>query len=235
MGTASLVIGILLVVIGFATIGQTFFGFYFTAEQFMGYLLLNSIFGIPLIIIGGLFLRKYDSDKRKEKEGIVKQPQNILKSAIFRGTIIGIITVLVLWGFLFSFTYHSYVMVNDAMEPTIKKWDLIRYAQSPIEDIKVNDIVVYRDSFDQNKIWVHKVTLVKNFPNIVLEVKSEASPQLHLVNQEQYIGKITSIESGTGKITQILNPPIIIVTVIVAFVIPIVVMKLQTKEKKKEI
>ena len=63
MGTASLVIGIAMIGFGF------FFAMYLltsptTVEA--GYvLLITLIFAGPIIAIGGLFLRKYDKDKKK--------------------------------------------------------------------------------------------------------------------------------------------------------------------------
>ncbi len=233
MGTASLVIGLGLIIIGF------FLAVYFltspTTEEFQYVLLGTLIISAPPIAIGGLLLRKYDSDKKKEKEGNVKQPpRSLRKSPILKGTIIGIIAVSIIGGLFFSYTYQAFVMTNDAMAPTINKWDLIRYQQTPFEDIRLNDIVVYRDPFDPDKILVHKVMTIKNIPHRDLEVKSEASPELHLVSQEQYIGKITSIEAGGGKIVvQFFNPQMIIVFSILAFVIPIVIMKISGSRKSE--
>ena len=229
MGTASLVVGIGFMLIGLAVIAQGFLGTYFTIDQMMDYIILNSFFGIPMIIVGALFLRKYDSDKRMEKEG--KQPQSLLKSPILKGTIIGIIAVSIIWGLLFSFSYQSqsYVMSNDAMAPIINKWDIMRYEQTPIQDISLDDIVVYRDLSEQNKIMVHKVIGITYTDPLTLKVKNEASPTTHLVTEEHYVGKITSIEAGGGKINQIF-----IVILIVAFVTPIVLIKVRDPTKKEK-
>jgi len=227
VGTASLVVGIGFMLVGFAVIAQGFLGTYFTIDQMMDYIILNSFFGIPMIIVGALFLRKYDSDKRMEKEG--KQPQSLLKSPILKGTIIGIIAVSIIWGLSFSFTYQAFVMTNDAMAPTINEFDLIRYEQTPIDEILLDDIVVYTDLSGQNKIMVHKVTGITYTDPLTLKVMSEASPTTHLVTEEHYVGKITSIEAGGGKINQIF-----IVILIVAFVTPIVLMKMRDLKKKEK-
>jgi len=55
----------MLVLIGFATIGQAMVSNYFTVEQFFDSLAFNIIVGLPFIIVGGLLLRKYDKDKKK--------------------------------------------------------------------------------------------------------------------------------------------------------------------------
>jgi len=65
MGTASLVIGLGLIILGFFIVIQ-FFISPTTVE--LEYLLLGTlIISAPLIAIGGLLLRKYDKDKKKEK------------------------------------------------------------------------------------------------------------------------------------------------------------------------
>ncbi len=243
MGTASLIVGIGFMSVGFAVIGQGFLGNYWTVEQMMDYVIVNSFIGIPLVIVGALFLRKYDRDKNMLKKSgaeaaqeiLEKQPEiNLRKSPILKGTIIGIITVSILWGLLFSYSYQSFVVSNDAMGPTINKLDLIRYEQTPIDEIRLDDIVVYNDLSEQNKVRVHKVTGIAYTDTLTLRVKNEVSPTLHLVTEEHYIGKVTIIERGGGYISQYLSPQLNISILILAFVIPIVIMKLRTKEKKKE-
>jgi len=261
VGTASLVVGIGFMLVGFAVIAQGFLGTYFTLEQMRDWIIFNAIIGIPLVIVGALFLRKYDSDKKKEKDGNGKQPmedestfkykdeeaqpessfkkqpeRNLRKSPIVKGTIIGIIAVSIIWGLLFSFSYQSqsYVMTNDAMAPTINKFDIIRYEQTPIDEILLDDIVVYTDLSEQNKIMVHKVTGITYTDPLTLKVKNEASPTTHLVTEEHYVGKITSIEAGGGKINQIFTPQINIVILIIAFVTPIVLMKIRDLKKKEK-
>ncbi len=58
MGTANLVAGIALLLIGFATIGQAVLAPYWTLAQWFDVLLLNIIIGIPFIAIGAYLLRK---------------------------------------------------------------------------------------------------------------------------------------------------------------------------------
>ncbi len=243
MGTASLIAGIGFMLVGFAVIAQGFLGNYFTLAQMMDYVIVNSFIGIPLVIVGALFLRKYDRDKNMPKKSgaeaaqeiLEKQPErNLRKSPILKGIIIGIIAVSILWGLLFSYSYQSFVVTSDAMVPTINKLDLIRYEQTPIDEIHLDDIVMYNDLSGQNKVWVHKVTGITYTDTLTLRVKNEVSPTLHFVTEEHYFGKVTSIESGGGKISQIFSPQVNIVILILAFVIPIVIMKLRTADKKEE-
>jgi len=65
MGTASLVIGLGLIILGFFLIIQTFVS---PSTVEYEYVLLGTlIVSAPLIAVGGLLLRKYDRDKKKEK------------------------------------------------------------------------------------------------------------------------------------------------------------------------
>jgi len=62
VGTASLVIGLILILGGFGMflVGTTdpTIGWYF-------FFLAQMIVGIPMIVVGALFLRKYDRDRKK--------------------------------------------------------------------------------------------------------------------------------------------------------------------------
>jgi len=62
VGTASLVIGLGLIIVGF-------FNILYQAEQVIDLVVytIELIIGIVLIVVGGLFLRKYDKDRKKEK------------------------------------------------------------------------------------------------------------------------------------------------------------------------
>ncbi len=65
MGTASIIVGIGLMLVGFATIGQSLLSTFWTVEQFFDLLIFNIIIGLPFIIIGTILLRKYDRLLRK--------------------------------------------------------------------------------------------------------------------------------------------------------------------------
>ena len=194
----------------------------------MALLLGFAIIVAPLMALGGLLLRKYDNDKIKQKEGYVKQPLSLRKSPILKGIIIGIIASLIIWGTLLAATNQTFVMSGDAMSPTINELDLMRYVETPFQEIKRDDIIIYTDLENPSKRWVHKV--IEQINPFTLRVSSEASPTLHTVTAEQYIGKVDSIIPDGGKILRIANTPYNIIIFIAAFVIPIIIMK--TLERK---
>jgi len=68
MGTASLVIGTALIIIGFGLIMNEVFDPEPTAQELGEEVLaVTVVLGIPLIVAGSLFLRKYDRDKKKSE------------------------------------------------------------------------------------------------------------------------------------------------------------------------
>src|SRR3989337_705374 len=154
-----------------------------TVESFTNALLGSLIVGIFLIITGGLLLVKHDRDKKN---------QRIVSSQTLKGVIIGIIASLIIWGASLAAANQTFVMMNDAMEPTIMNGDIVRYTKTPFQEISVHDIIVYTDAQDSSRVLVHKVVGVM-YPTV--EVKNEESSVTHNVRESQYIGKINSIES----------------------------------------
>jgi len=64
MGTASLVFGIILIIVGSVIAYDTFPGIS-TNESPIFYLLAVLIVTVPMFVIGGLLLRKFDKDRKK--------------------------------------------------------------------------------------------------------------------------------------------------------------------------
>ena len=115
------------------------------------------------------------------------------------------------------------------MSPTINKYDLVRYVNTPFHEIQVNDIIFYSDN---DKIWIHKVTRIDYNTQTIL-AKSEVSDTIHRVTEDQYIGKSDSIIEGAGYYTIILDPKVFVIILIVVFVIPIAVMRIRERRRLK--
>ena len=221
MGTAGLVIGLGLIIFGFLVIYYGFFGnTAITVEGFIQALAGSLIVGIPLIVTGGILLVKHDREKKNQR---LVSPQTL------KGVGIGIIASLIIWGASLAATNQIFVMTGDAMEPTIMNGDIVRYTKTPFKEISVNDIIAYTDAQDTSKVLVHKVVGVMN---PVVKVKNEESPVVHNVIEDQYIGKINSIESS-GALNVFMKPTTFLVLIAAAFVTPIVIMKIYGGEKSK--
>jgi len=243
VGTASLIAGIGLMMIGFAVIAQGFLGTYFTTAQFFDSVLFNVIIGIPLIVLGAYFLKQYDIAKKKEAEPkkdiqYKTQPEwNLKKSPILKGVIIGIIAVSIIFGGIFVSMYHSFVVSTSGMEPELQIFDLIRYDEIPFNEIKIGDIIVYYSPSEQDKVIVHRVSAITNEDPLTIRTKGDARPTSipgtdFPITKEEYIGKIVTIVPGGGHIAKVFAPPFNIIILVAAFVIPIVIMKIRERKSK---
>ena len=68
MGTASLVFGLILIGFGLYLLIDLLTGFQFLDEEDQGYAgLVFLIIIIPMFVVGGLLLGKFDRDRKKEK------------------------------------------------------------------------------------------------------------------------------------------------------------------------
>ena len=69
MGTSSLVFGIILIIVGsgFGVLWLLRAPSYFTESGLWAPIVAVLIFTVPMFAIGGFLLRKYDRDKKKEK------------------------------------------------------------------------------------------------------------------------------------------------------------------------
>jgi len=60
VGTAELVIGLALIILGFSIFGSNLLGIYVNVDVML-------IVGIPVIVVGILLLRNYDIDKKESE------------------------------------------------------------------------------------------------------------------------------------------------------------------------
>jgi len=240
LGTASLVFGLIL--IGFGL----FIGLWMFVEMIQvgdpervgiygfGFLIIV----IPIFVGGGLLLRKYDNDKKKQAEpkGIQykSQPErNLKKSPILKGVIIGIILIVIFWGIFGLFTSQTFYMINDALSPDVMKGDFMHYQRIPFNEIKVGDIIAFipsdKDEFETKKVGIVRIIGTGSY----VQTSNNANPNtLSSVFEKDYVGKITSVTSSQGWISTVYSFPYYLVITAVLFVIPIVIMKIREKNSK---
>jgi len=93
MGTLSLIFGLILIFAGIIYLYQGFFtGFFFAITQPIYALLLFSIPGIIMIVIGAKLIKKYDKDKKKSQSVLYDKSNessaiDILKERYAKGEI----------------------------------------------------------------------------------------------------------------------------------------------------
>ena len=163
----------------------------------------------------------------------IKPKRNIRKSPVFQGIVIGTISVLILMSVLFIVTDKTYIMINDKMNPIVKKSDLVHYSETPMNELIPNDIIFYDDS---GKTMIHKVVRIIDYSPMIVEVKNEISSKVHQVTEEQYIGKFDYIVGNFGEhVNKIFQPQMKLLFCIVVFIVPIIIMKIRAQNQDKMI
>ncbi len=110
--------------------------------------------------------------------------------------IIGTISVLTLMSVLFIVTDKTCIVINDKMDPIIKKPDLVHHIETPMSELTPNDIIFYDDS---GKTMIHKVVRMIDYSPMVIEVKNEVSSNIHQATEEQYVGKFDNMVGNFGE------------------------------------
>jgi len=109
LGTASLVLGIVLIVFGLA------YWLIMEAVPWPVDIFNMLIVSIPSVIIGALFLRKYDKDKKKEKEPIQNnepgEKEETMSKSEYQKTIIAVVGITI--AFILIITLSSFPTVGQ--------------------------------------------------------------------------------------------------------------------------
>jgi len=235
VGTASLVFGLILIGAGVA-IAYNFLtspSFYTGPDDAVALLLGFAIIVAPLMALGGILLRKYDSDKKKENEPIQnKEPEVSWKYPILKGVIIGIILIVIFWGIYGLALSQTFYMVSDALSPDVMKGDLMHYQRTPFNEIKVGDIIAFipsdKDEFE-TKVGIVRIIGTGSY----VQTSNNVNPNtLSSVFEKDYVGKITSITSQGWISTVYSTPYYLLIITAVLFVIPIIIMKIREKKSK---
>ncbi len=114
----------------------------------------------------------------------------------------------------YPFGIKAAVVMTGSMEPTININDFVILNRP--KDIKVNDIVSYKDKDNKNEV-LHRVVSINNDEIITKGDANNVTDEP--INRNQitgvYIGKIKYL----GKIISLINKPIVFATIITSLVI----------------
>jgi len=163
-----------------------------------------------------------------EKVPPKKPKRDLRKSPTLKGIIIGIIALSIFYGATWGLTYQTFTMTTDVDAMGIKKGDLVRFDNTPFHEIQINDMIFH---VDNDKVWLHKVISVDSskIPR-TLTAQSMVSGITNLVTEDQYIGKLDSVIASMGSITGVFSPPYLYYIWIIAFIVPIAVMKIRERK-----
>jgi signal peptidase len=100
-----------------------------------------------------------------------------------RLTVAAIWTVLGLFGGIFLavtvpylFGFRSLTVLSGSMEPTLHVGDVVVVEQVPPLDVRVGDIVTFRDPEDPTRLITHRVRQIEvNGPNVQFVTKGDAN------------------------------------------------------------
>ena len=155
---------------------------------------------------------RYNSSKNT-----IKQLKKIFPK---KALVIGILSVVVVFGVAHILTYNTMMMDGSAMWPTIKNSDLIRYDNTDFNDIVVGDIIIYERDYSTHKFWVHNVIEIGQNDHVITQ--NEEKSNRHYVPSHEYVGKVVSITGG-GELFRIFQGSSFYLLITVAIFTPIII------------
>ena len=105
-----------------------------------------------------------------------------------KGIIIGIIIVVILFGCLVGLKHNAVLMNDDNLYPIVYAKEVIKYDNTPFNEIQDEDLIVYKTS---GITWIRQV--VGEDENGRLLVKNTVSEIEYRVGESMYVGKVTTI------------------------------------------
>ncbi|KAG2473184.1 MAG: Peptidase S26B, signal peptidase [Nitrosopumilales archaeon] len=165
-----------------------------------------------------------------------KISKGIIKDIIIVG--IGVLAIWIGLQIIFGTDNPFYVVSSGSMIPELEIFDvLVVEGNTPFEEIKIGDIIVFDKPSGQERVIVHRVVSIINDDPFTIRTKGDANPASisgtdFPVTKEEYIGQVLYVIPQVGYITKILNPPVnyIIIAVIIGFMI----FKQISKSKKQK-
>ena len=179
-------------------------------------------------------LEKQLIEEEEEKKTRVKiSPKERLKNSPgLQGVLIGLVAVVVLLGIIYLSTpQDAFYMSNNALSPDVNQGDVLHYQKTPLMEIKKNDIIAFANPDGEFAAKIGKVREAWNDgDSFFLKTSSNAAPSNYsVITNENFIGKITSIESAVGWKLVWLMFPLNLFMIIAVFVAPIIILKVRKK------
>jgi len=126
------------------------------------------------------------------------------KESSFGWIVTSITGVLLIWFAVGLFPIFPSVIVTGSMEPAIKPGDIVLVKKINGEDVKINDVIVYRSG----KINItHRVIKIENIEGKKYQTQGDANgvPDADLVLPEQVRGKVIGVIPKAGWLTLLIR------------------------------
>ena len=165
-----------------------------------------------------------------------------ISKGIVKDIIIVVVGVLIIWiglQIIFGTQNPFFVVSSGSMVPELEVFDvLIVQGNTPFEEVKVGDIIVFDRPSGHDRVIVHRVVAIIDEDPLTLRTKGDANPASipgtdFPVTEEEYIGQVAYIIPQVGYITRILSPPINYI--VIAIIVGIMIFKQILKSKKEKV
>ncbi len=123
-----------------------------------------------------------------------------------------------------AFGSPLYVVSSGSMVPTLKVGDVVAIEPTPFEDVKVGDIIVFREPGFPEKVIVHRVIEIVDADGeraFITKGDHNLYRDPWIVKKADYIGKVAFSIPYAGGLSIFLQPPInyVIIAVIIALML----------------
>jgi len=165
-----------------------------------------------------------------------------ISKGIVKDIIIVGVGVLIIWiglQIIFGTQNPFFVVSSGSMVPELELYDvLVVQGNTPFEEIKIGDIIVFDRPSGHDRVIVHRVAAIIDEDPFTLRTKGDANPASipgtdFPITEEEYIGQVAYIIPQVGYITRILSPPINYI--VIAIIIGIMIFKQISKSKKEKV
>jgi len=165
-----------------------------------------------------------------------------ISKGIVKDIIIVGVGVLIIWiglQIIFGTQNPFFVVSSGSMVPELEVYDvLVVQGNTPFEEIKVGDIIVFNRPSGHDRVIVHRVAAIIDEDPLTLRTKGDANPASipgtdFPVTAEEYIGQVEYVIPQVGYVTRILSPPINYI--VIAIIVGIMIFKQISKSRKEKV
>jgi len=165
-----------------------------------------------------------------------------ISKGIVKDIIIVVVGVLIIWiglQIIFGTQNPFFVVSSGSMVPELEVYDvLVVQGNTPFEEIKMGDVIVFNRPSGHDRVIVHRVVAVIDEDPLTLKTKGDANPASipgtdFPITEEEYIGQVEYVIPQVGYITRILSPPINYI--VIAIIVGIMIFKQISKSRKEKV
>ena len=151
------------------------------------------------------------------------------------------IATFAILNFVPGMQYSLYMVKTTANEQNLKVYDvtIIDY-NTPFENIKVGDVIIYYNPNGHDKTLVHRVVEILDKNPFTVKTKGDNNSDSIYgidfpITKQEYVGKVVYVISQVGDSTKLVSGNAVLITIVVIMVIGIAQHVRYTKRKSSQI